>query len=274
MSLVEAGEEGGFLEESLRRVATILENRDELRGRLFGALAYPTFLLFLGVLVFVGMMVFFVPRFEPLFNRLRTNGTLPWPTIVLLSVSDTLRAAWWWVIPACAGLGRSVPRAFGRCEPGRASRSIPIVTSSAGAGFPRYRSLPLLPCPRHSAGERSPMLRALGIAAGGAGNAALQASIREASAHVTAGRSLTEPLRRCGMIPPETMETIAVGESSNRLDTVLVELSDRLDRRTQRRLESMVKLLEPALMVVLAALIGFLVIALLLPVFEGTSGAG
>jgi general secretion pathway protein F/type IV pilus assembly protein PilC len=70
------------------------------------------------------------------------------------------------------------------------------------------------------------------------------------------------------------METIAVGESSNRLDTVLVELSDRLDRRTQRRLESMVKLLEPALMVVLAALIGFLVVALLLPVFEGSSGVG
>jgi general secretion pathway protein F/type IV pilus assembly protein PilC len=75
------------------------------------------------------------------------------------------------------------------------------------------------------------------------------------------------------MIPPETMETIAIGESSNRLDTVLVELSDRLDRRTQRRLESMVKLLEPVLMVVLAAIIGFLVVALLLPVFEGSTNA-
>ena len=274
VSLVEAGEEGGFLEESLRRVATILENRDELRGRLFGALAYPAFLLFLGGVVFVGMMVFFVPRFEPLFSRLQANGTLPWPTVLLLTVSDTLRAAWWWAIPVGASLAGLSHLLFG--GPGRA-----VLRD-------RFRmSLPLLgPVFRDSAVSRFcrvlgtllangvPMLRALEIAAGGAGNAALQASIREATKQVTAGRSLAEPLRRCGMIPPETLETIAVGESSNRLDTVLVELSDRLDRRTQRRLESMVKLLEPALMVVLAALIGFLVVALLLPVFEGSAGVG
>jgi general secretion pathway protein F len=274
VSLVEAGEEGGFLEESLRRVATILENRDELRGRLFGALAYPAFLLLLGVLVFVGMMVFFVPRFEPLFSRLRANGTLPWPTVVLLSFSDMLRAAWWWSIPVSAGLAGVLHLLLGGA--GRAVRRDRLRLSLPLLG-PVFRDIALSRFCRVLGtllANGVPMLRALGIAAGGAGNAALQVSIREASAHVTAGRSLTEPLRRCGMIPPETMETIAVGESSNRLDTVLVELSDRLDRRTQRRLESMVKLLEPALMVVLAALIGFLVVALLLPVFEGSSGVG
>jgi general secretion pathway protein F len=273
VSLVEAGEEGGFLEESLRRVATILENRDELRGRLFGALAYPAFLLLLGVVVFVGMMVFFVPRFEPLFGRLRANGTLPWPTVLLLSFSDALRTAWWWAVPVGVGCAVAFQSLLG--GPARAVRRDRLRLALPLLG-PVFRDMALSRFCRVLGtllANGVPMLRALGIASGGAGDAALQASIREASEHVTAGGSLAGPLRRCGMIPPETMETIAIGESSNRLDTVLVELSDRLDRRTQRRLESMVKLLEPVLMVVLAAIIGFLVVALLLPVFEGSTNA-
>ncbi|MCC6511634.1 MAG: type II secretion system F family protein, partial [Pirellulaceae bacterium] len=103
-NMVRAGEEGGFVEESLKRVATLHERRAALTSNLAGALAYPAFRLLVGILVVTGMILFFVPKFEPLFQRLRDSGELPWSTSTLLNFSSLLRHHGIWVLIALAGI--------------------------------------------------------------------------------------------------------------------------------------------------------------------------
>ncbi len=95
VSIIRAGEEGGFLEDALQRVAGFVEQQDELASRIQGAIAYPGFLVVTGVIVVLGMLVFFVPNFAPIFDRLAQEGKLPWLTQVLIAASDTLRGQAW-----------------------------------------------------------------------------------------------------------------------------------------------------------------------------------
>ena len=99
------------------------------------------------------------------------------------------------------------------------------------------------------------------------------AAIARAAENVSSGKTLAEPLRACGQFPREILEMISVAEQANRLEVVLVDLAEKLEQKVHRRLDVFMKLLEPSLMLVMAVLVGFLVVALLLPVFEGSSGA-
>jgi general secretion pathway protein F/type IV pilus assembly protein PilC len=114
-----------------------------------------------------------------------------------------------------------------------------------------------------------PLLRSLRIAKDATGNRILARSLQLAADNVSSGKSLVAPLRASGQFPRELLEMIAVGETANRLDTLLVEMADRLDTQTQRKIDALVKLIEPCLMLVMAAVVGFLVVALLMPVFAG-----
>ena len=100
ISMIRAGEEGSFMEESLQRIADFTEHQEELKGRVVGAMAYPAFLVVVGGLILVGMLIFFVPKFEPLFETMRAEGTLPWATITLLSASSLLQRYSWLIVIA------------------------------------------------------------------------------------------------------------------------------------------------------------------------------
>lgn len=268
VSLVHAGEEGGFLEDSLQRVARFTEKQEELRGRVAGALAYPLFLIGVGTIVVVGMMVFFVPKFAPLFERLRARGELPSATVVLLGASDLLRHHGLWLLAALAigaFFARQSLQTDAACEwldrvKLRLRGLGPIIRHLALARFCRVLGTLLK--------NGVPLLKSLRIAKDATGNRVLNRAIQLAADNVSSGKSLAEPLRTSGQFPRELLEMIAVGETANRLDTVLVELADKLDQRTQRKIDTLVKLLEPCLMLVMAVVIGFLVVALLMPVFE------
>jgi general secretion pathway protein F len=272
VSIVRAGEEGGFLEDSLKRIADFTEKQEELRGRVLGALAYPLFLLIAGAVVVTGMVVFFVPKFAPLFDRMRAEGTLPTSTILLLGLSDFLRTYGAWLVIVGCGLA-FVTRQQMQSEHARRwidtarlrIRGVgSVVRSLAMARFCRVLGTLLK--------NGVPMLKSLRIARDATGNVVLSQAIADAADNVSSGKSLSEPLRACGEFPREILEIIAVGEQSNRLETVLLNLADKLEHRTQRRLDVLMKLLEPSLMLVMAVVIGFLVMALLLPVFESSGG--
>ncbi|MCC6508417.1 MAG: type II secretion system F family protein [Pirellulaceae bacterium] len=119
-----------------------------------------------------------------------------------------------------------------------------------------------------------PMLDALRIAKGTTGNQALQQVVHRAAQRVTAGATLAENLATDQLIPREIIEVIRIGEKSNRLDTVLLKIADQLDLRTERQLGILAKLVEPALMVIMAIAIGFLMLALLMPVFLSSGRFG
>ena len=113
-----------------------------------------------------------------------------------------------------------------------------------------------------------PILKSLDIAREATGNLALSATIGDAAQKVQSGKSLAAPLAASGQFPREVLEMITVGEQANNLENILLDVAEKLERRTHRNLDVLVKLIEPTLMVVMAIAIGFLVIALLMPIFE------
>lgn len=266
-NMIRAGEEGGFLEDSLKRVAILHERRAALAGSLLGALAYPMFLLVVGIVVVVGMITFFVPKFEPLFDRLRSTGELPWSTSTLLGLSSLLRHQGLWlllgVVAAMYFVTVWLSSEAGRLKFDRWKLRLKFVgsvlTSASLSVYCRVLGTLL--------GNGVPMLDALRIAQGTTNNLALRQLVRQAAQRVAAGSRLSDHLSDDGLIPHEIVEVIRVGERSNRLDIVLMKIADQLETSTQRQLAVLAKLIEPALMVVMAILIGFLMLALLMPVF-------
>jgi general secretion pathway protein F/type IV pilus assembly protein PilC len=266
-NMIRAGEEGGFLEESLKRVAVLHERRSVLTSNLMGALAYPAFLLIVGLVVVTGMITFFVPKFEPLFDRMRSAGQLPWSTQTLLGLSSLLRHQGLWLIALALALALAA-KVWLSSDPGRlrfdrwklkVKFGGSILTAAAMSVVCRVLGTLL--------GNGVPMLDALRIAQGTTNNRALRQVIQHAASRVAAGGRLADQLSQDALIPDEIVEVIRNGERSNRLDTVLLKIADQLESRTQRQLAVLAKLVEPVLMVVMAILIGFLMLALLMPVF-------
>ena len=270
VSMVRAGEEGSFLEESLQRIADFTEHQEELKSRVVGAMAYPAFLVVVGTLIVVGMLVFFVPKFEPLFDTMRKEGTLPFATTALLSTSGFLQS-YGWILLIAAGGGVVFARKYFANEAGRLRFDQvrlkiygvgQVVRSLAVARFCRVLGTLL-----HNG---VPILNSLHIAKDATGNKVISAAIAQAADHISSGRSLAQPLAECGQFPIDVLEMIAVGEEANNLEQVLVGVADKMERQTNRQLDLVVRLLEPLMLVMMAGIILFLLIALMMPIFNST----
>jgi len=268
VSMVRAGGEGGFLEEALSRVAEFTEAQDDLKKRTAGALAYPAFLAVVGTGVVVVLLVFFVPKFEQVFDNLRKVGELPLMTELVLGASTLVQRAGLYVL---AGLivGGFLLRQWlatdvGRMWKDRLKLKLPlaggIFLSLSVARFCRVLGTLL-----HNG---VPILRSLEISGGATGNRVLAAAIQEAGEDVSSGQRLAGRLAACGHFPPTVVEMISVAEESNTLEPVLLSVADSLERRTWRRLEVAVRLIEPVMLLILAGAVLVLVIALLVPVIK------
>ena len=272
VNMVRAGMEGGFLEDALERVATFTEQQEDMKGRAMGALAYPIFLGCVGSAVVLVLVIFFVPKFEPLFATLREKGQLPWATDALLAFSNFLQAYWWMIIAVIAGsifgFFKYLSTESGKLWFDWAKIKMPlfgaIFLNLAVARFCRVLGTLL--------GNGVPILKSLDISRNAAGNRILSTAIEKASQNITAGEKLATPLAASGHFPAQVTEMIAVAEESNSLDRVMVQISDSLERTTFRRLDVMVRLLEPLMLLVMAGLVFFIVLALMVPLLN-SSGA-
>jgi len=271
VSMVRAGEEGSFLEDVLRRIADFTEHQEDLKGRVIGATVYPIFLIVVGGFVLTVMMVWFVPKFEPVFQRLEARGELPWATTAVVAISDTLGNYGLVVAGLFATAGFFAVQYFqtdeGRLVLDRAKLAMPgagkIYRSLAIARFCRILGTLL--------NNGVPILNSLRISKDATGNKILSNAISEASEFISAGKTLAEPLRASGEFPEEAVEIIAVAEEANNLEKVLVDIAESMERRTYRYLELFVRLLEPAMLLVMAMLILFVMLGLLLPVLQSSS---
>lgn len=267
-SMIRAGEEGGFLEEALARLAEFTETQDDLKKRTIGALIYPAVLAGIGTAVVTVLMIFFVPRFDTLFASLRQQGQLPLMTEVVLGVSRTFQNWGLWI----AGLGfifAIAARQWLATEDGRWWRDrtklrVPMVgkiyLNLAVARFCRVLGTLL-----HNG---VPILRSLEISSTATGNRVLGDAIQKATENISAGQRLAGPLGACGHFPPAVVEMISVAEESNTLEGVLLNVADGLERRTWRMLDLAVRLIEPIMLLLLAMIVLVLVIGLLLPVIK------
>lgn len=274
INLVRAGGEGGFLEDSLERVAQFTEQQEDLKGRTAGAIAYPVVLMVIGGVIISGLMVFVVPKFGEMFEGLRKTNQMPVLTEWLLAVSAFLRSYGLYAVMGVVAAAILVRR-YLQSEQGRRLRDtlkirLPlfgiVFKNLAVARFCRVLGTLLK--------NGVPILNSLEIARGAAGNVILSEAIQQASENITAGESLAKPLAACGHFPPTVVEMISVAEESNTLDSVLVNLADSLEKQTSRTLDLAVRLLEPLLLLAMASVVLLVAIALLLPILNISSSFG
>ena len=268
VSMVRAGGEGGFLEEALTRVAEFTEAQEDLKKRTLGAVVYPAFLAVVGTIVVNILIIFFVPKFAELFARLRERGELPWITDALLWTSEKMRL-WGPLVLVAAAVGVWLLVRWMQTEGGkffwdRLKLRIPaagiIFRQLAVARFCRVLGTLLK--------NGVPIIRSLGIASDATANRVLSVAIQDATENISAGQSLAQPLGQSGQFPVTVVEMIAVAEQANTLETVLLDISDGLERRTWRRLDLVVRMLEPVLLLLIAGMVLVVVVALLLPVLK------
>ncbi|TWU09109.1 Type II secretion system protein F [Symmachiella macrocystis] len=268
VSMVRAGSEGAFLEDALKRTADFLELQEEMKSRVKGAMAYPAFLAAAGFVVTVVLIVFFVPKFAELFKQLEKQGGLPTPTVVLLALSDFLGRWGIFLIAGLFALGSYVKKQLakpaGRHLVDRWKLKIPVAGSiflgSAVSRFCRVLGTLLR--------NGVPLLRALEISQDSTGNLVLADAIKASAENISSGDTLSQPLGECGLIPKPVMAMIKIAEESNNLENVLINVADGIDRKIGRQIDIMVRLVEPTMLMVMGTVILFVLVALLLPVFD------
>ncbi|MFO1023243.1 MAG: type II secretion system F family protein [Planctomycetales bacterium] len=274
VSMIHAGEQGGFLDEVLKRIATFTEHQENMKSRVMGALAYPLFLMGASIAVVAALMVFLVPRFAPIFDRLKARGELPAATTILLGISSSLTNYGIVILIILIGIVVAIGKAA-QSEKGRLLldqwklKSIglgPILRSLAISRFCRILGTLLR--------NGVPILQSLKIAKDATGNLVLSQAIEAASENVQSGKSLAKPLASSGQFSRDIVEMIAVGEEANNLEQVLLNISENMEQRTYSKLELFVRLLEPVLLLCMAVMILFIMIALLLPVFSSSNALG
>jgi len=269
VAMVRAGEQGGFLEDVLMRIAIFTERQNELRNKLLGSMIYPCILLAAGASVVTFLMTFVVPKIRPLLER----AEKPWLTTALFGLCDFLVGPGKYALPVlAAGLLVLMPVLRSRQSRlfiDRLKLRLPvmgrIVTMVAICRFCRILGTML-----HNG---VPILQALRISKDSAGNQILADEIEKAAESVQKGESLASPLKASGLFPADIIDMIAVAEESNNLENVLVQIADSNEARTGRQIDLGVRLLEPLMLMVMAGIVLVIAIALLVPILRMSAAA-
>lgn len=272
VNTVKAGETSGALDTVFQQLSSHLQKKEEFNRKLKSASAYPVFTTLLAVVILVLMMTFVIPRFVSIFES--SGIQLPWPTRVLLNAGSGMRQA----APFLLGLGGLVflmQKYSTRTEGGSISMDALKLKLPVVGSLERKKMMVAITGTLGMLLQAGvPILQAMQVAAGtitnGKGREVLQNAIRS----ISSGESLAAPLARSGIFPPMLTDMIAVGEATGSLDTVLGQLARYCEGELTDSLESLTRLTEPLLILLVATLVGGIVIALLLPMMNMVSMVG
>ncbi|HAM41447.1 MAG TPA: hypothetical protein DDX89_08420 [Candidatus Omnitrophica bacterium] len=271
LSLIKTGEATGELDAVLMRLAEVTESESELKSRVASAFVYPCLVLLIGLGVIAFLLTYVVPKLTTLF--LETGQLLPWPTRLLLGVSAAL-SRWWWAWAGGVILGGWAGRQGLRSETGQSAVDrlilrLPVVS-------PFVRKLDTARAMRNLGVmlERGvPILQALDVAGTTLANRVLREALRRARDEVRAGQTLARALSASGQFPVFVSNMVAVGEEANTLDAALLKVASSYERETEQALRVLTTVLEPVVLVVVGVVVMFIVISVLLPIFELGLGA-
>lgn len=276
VGLVNAGEVGGALEESLQRLSMFLEKDVELRRKVKSAMTYPVMIMCFAVLVVLGLMTFILPKFMVLFDDLGIKD-LPGPTAILKASSDFLMHKWYWLLIFLIGfivaLKLFVKTKVGRRIYDRVKLKFPVFGKlSHKIALARFaRTLATL----LSSGVG--ILQAMETVAGTVSNDIIADAILSARASIREGERIGEPLARSKLFPPMVVQMISIGEESGSLDPMLSKVADFYENEVDAAVASLTSAIEPVLIISLGVVVGFIVISLFLPliaVIQNLSAGG
>ncbi len=267
LNMVKAGEASGTINLILERLADFSENQQALMSKIKSAMYYPIAVLFVGSAVIFLLMTFLVPKITGIFADM--HQTLPLVTIILISVSNFLKSFWWLILILLAA-GAAVFKYMttgtegGRRQWDNAKLKIPVLgqinRKIAIARFSRTLATLLQ--------SGVPLLSAMEIVRKVVNNIIIGEAISKAGKDVEEGKGLSGSLAQSGIFPPLVTEMIAVGEQSGTLESMLNRIATAYETEAQANIMVMTSLLEPLMIVVMAILVAFIVVSILLPIFE------
>ena len=272
VNMVAAGEAGGILDTILNRLATYIEKSMSLKKKVKGAMVYPSVVITVAFLVVALLLIFVIPTFEKMFTDF--GGTLPAPTRIVIDLSNWMKSFWWVVLLAVVGIIVGIKQ-YRKTEHGkllldRLALRLPVigilVRKVAVAKFTRTLSTLIA--------SGVPILDGLDIVAKTAGNKVVENAIMQTRQAISEGKTIAEPLAQTKVFPPMVVQMIGVGESAGALDSMLSKIADFYDEEVDAAVATLSSMLEPFIMVFLGVVIGFIVVAMYLPVFKlaGTIG--
>jgi type IV pilus assembly protein PilC len=266
VNMVAAGEAGGILDTILSRLAVFMEKNDALVRKVKGAMIYPGVIVSVAVIAIVVLLVFVIPTFEQMFASV--NLALPLPTRVVIGMSRFLQGFWWAVLAAILGGGFILKRYYatqsGKLNIDRMMLKLPVlgdvIRKSAVSRFTRTLGTLI------SSGVS--ILDGLEITAKTAGNRVIHDAIMQSRSSIAGGDTIAAPLAKSEVFPPMVISMIAVGEQTGGLDEMLSKIADFYDEEVDAAVSALLSLLEPVMIVFLGVVVGGMVVAMYLPIFD------
>jgi general secretion pathway protein F len=266
LHMVRAGEASGALEPILVRLAEFLDSQLKLKHKVTNAIMYPVLMLVVAVTILCFLMIFVVPKITAVFADL--HQALPWPTLFLIAVSDYLTHYWVFllggIVLLVSAMRRVVALPAGRLRADRLTLTIPLLGNVA-----RMVSISRLAstlATMLSSGVQ--LLEALDVAKHVMNNRVLEHAVSEAREHIREGQSIAVPLKQSGLFPPLVTHMIGVGEKSGELEDMLRRIAQIYDAEVDRVISRLTSLLEPIMILLMGSVVFFIVLAILLPIFE------
>jgi len=266
VNMVAAGEAGGILDTILMRLATFLEKNDALVRKVKGAMIYPGVIMSVAAIAIVVLLLFVIPVFEKMFESV--GMPLPLPTRVVISMSRFLQSYWWLVIGGFMAAGWSLKKYYatsdGKLAIDKMLLKMPVLgdvlRKSAVSRFTRTLGTLI--------GSGVSILDGLEITAKTAGNRVIQDAIMESRASIAGGETISAPLQKSQVFPPMVISMIAVGEQTGGLDEMLSKIADFYDEEVDAAVSGLLSLMEPVMIVFLGVVVGGMVVAMYLPIFD------
>lgn len=269
ISLVRAGEAGGSLEDTLRRLADYLERSQQLRGSIINALIYPAFLM-VGVLgSLLLLLAYVVPQFVPIFEDMQVP--IPWITQAVLAIGSVLQN-WWWALTILLVLGVLIVRARLRDPAMLLAWHARLLTMRVvGPLLLKIQTARIARTLGTLLKNGVPLLSALGIARQVTANRALDEALEQAAEQVKGGTGLSLALAQSQRFPRLALQMVQVGEEAGQLDTMLLKVADTFELESRRAIGRLLAALVPALTIVMTVMVAIIMAAILLPLLSLTS---
>ena len=265
-NMIAAGESGGILDTILKRLAACIETKVKLRGQVRSAMTYPAAVIAIAAAVVAVILWKVIPTFAVLFEGI--GATLPWPTRLVIAASDSFVTLLPAIVAAALG-GAAALRWFRATERGRRLGDAAMLRTPVVGAILRKIAVARF-CRTLSAlfGSGVPILDGLAITAGTAGNAVVEEAVMTTRSAVERGESMSGPLGATGVFPVTVVHMIAVGESTGALDAMLAKVADICEEDVDASVAGLMTLLEPILIALLGVVVGGIVVAMYLPIFD------
>jgi general secretion pathway protein F len=266
VNMVRAGEASGRLDAVLARLADFGDNQVRLRNKVSGAMTYPIIMIVVGAVVLLVITNFVIPQITQIFTD--ANKVMPLPTRIMIGVSGFFQANIWYIIFGLLGslimLERYTKTEVGRVKKDKTLLKLPLIGSIfSDLCVTRFaRTLGTL------LKSGVPMINSLEVARNVVNNALFEEAITASSVLVTEGKALNLALKQTQLFPPIIIHMVSVGEKTGDLENMLLNVADNYDQQIEARLGKLTSLLEPLMIVAMVLVVGFIVVAVLLPIFE------